>query len=107
MVTDTIEALRPELTLFTTAQEAYEAALELERKFRDKMGKTTTIQSPPPPPPTLHPDMHDATISSPTLVQNFIIFKFHPNKEIRLCTIAVLLLPDLCPFHFLYWHVLM
>ena len=39
LVLDTLEALRPELQLFTTQQEAYEAALELERKFRDKMGE--------------------------------------------------------------------
>ena len=38
-MTDTIEALRPDLPLFSSAQEAYEAALELEKKFRDKMGE--------------------------------------------------------------------
>ena len=38
LVRDTIESLRPQLELFKTQQEAYEAALELERKFRDKMG---------------------------------------------------------------------
>ena len=39
LVTDTVEALRPDLQLFSTAQEAYEAAMELENKFRDKMGE--------------------------------------------------------------------
>lgn len=38
-MTDTIEALRPDLQLFSSAQEAYEAAMELEKKFRDKMGE--------------------------------------------------------------------
>ena len=36
---DTIESLRPQLEFFRTPQEAYEAAMELEKKFRDKMGE--------------------------------------------------------------------
>ena len=36
---DTVESLRPQLEFFKTPQEAYEAALELERKYRDKIGK--------------------------------------------------------------------
>ena len=42
-MTDTIEALRPDLQLFSTAQEAYEAAMELEKKFRDKMGEKEEV----------------------------------------------------------------
>ena len=36
---DTLELLRPHLVLFATPQEAYEAALELERKYKDKIGE--------------------------------------------------------------------
>ena len=39
MVQDTIEALRPDLELFKSQQEAVEAAVELERKYKDKIGK--------------------------------------------------------------------
>ena len=35
---DTMETLRPGLVLLPSAQEAYQAALELERKFKDKLG---------------------------------------------------------------------
>ncbi len=38
LVRDTIEALRPQLELFKTPQEAYDAALDLERKYKDKIG---------------------------------------------------------------------
>jgi len=38
LVLDTFELLRPRLVLFTTPQEAYEAALELEKKYKDKIG---------------------------------------------------------------------
>ena len=38
MVQDSIEALRPDLEMFQAHQEAMEAALELERKYRDKIG---------------------------------------------------------------------
>ena len=39
MVQDTIEALRPDLELFKSQQEAVEAAVELERKYKDKIGE--------------------------------------------------------------------
>ena len=42
-MTDTVEALRPDLQLFSTAQEAYETAMELEKKFRDKMGEKEEV----------------------------------------------------------------
>ena len=43
MVQDSIEALRPDLEMFKTHQEAMEAALELERKYRDKIGKLLLV----------------------------------------------------------------
>ena len=39
MVQDTIEALRPDLEMFKSHQEAVEAAMELERKYKDKIGE--------------------------------------------------------------------
>ena len=39
MVQDTIEGLRPNLEMFKSHQEAVEAAMELERKYKDKIGK--------------------------------------------------------------------
>ena len=39
MVQDTIEGLRPDLEMFKSHQEAVEAAMELERKYKDKIGK--------------------------------------------------------------------
>ena len=39
MVQDTMEGLRPDLQLFKTHQEAVEAALDLEKKYKDKIGK--------------------------------------------------------------------
>ena len=36
---DTLEPLRPDLPLYSTAQEAYEAAAELEKKYKDKIGE--------------------------------------------------------------------
>ena len=39
MIQDSIEALRPDLEMFKTHQEAMEAALELDRKYRDKIGE--------------------------------------------------------------------
>ena len=38
LVADTLEALRPDLVIYSTPQEAYEAAAELEKKYRDKIG---------------------------------------------------------------------
>ncbi|CAI8037046.1 Regulator of nonsense transcripts 2 [Geodia barretti] len=37
LVADTLEPLRPDLPLYSTAQEAYEAAAELEKKYKDKI----------------------------------------------------------------------
>ena len=39
LVADTLEPLRPDLPLYSTAQEAYEAAAELEKKYKDKIGE--------------------------------------------------------------------
>lgn len=39
MLLDTLESLRPDFTLYVTFQEAFEAASELEKKFKDKMGE--------------------------------------------------------------------
>ena len=39
MVQDTIEALRPDIEMFKSHQEAVEAAMELERKYKDKIGE--------------------------------------------------------------------
>ena len=39
LVQDCIEMLRPDLEMYKTQQEAYEAALALEAKFKDKVGK--------------------------------------------------------------------
>ena len=36
---DTLEPVRPDLSLYSTAQEAYEAAAELEKKYKDKIGE--------------------------------------------------------------------
>lgn len=36
---DCVEMLRPTLEMYKTHQEATEATLELERKFKDKIGK--------------------------------------------------------------------
>ena len=44
LVMDTIEDLRPDMEMIATQQEAYEAALELERKFRDKIGEFEYMQ---------------------------------------------------------------
>ena len=38
LIADTLESLRPDLSLYSSAQEAYEAAAELEMKYRDKIG---------------------------------------------------------------------
>ena len=43
MVQDSCEALRPDLELFKTHQEAVEAALELEKKYKDKIGECTKL----------------------------------------------------------------
>ncbi len=43
LIRDTIELLRSHLVLFATPQEAYEAALELERKYKDKMGMRVCV----------------------------------------------------------------
>ena len=39
LVADTVESLRPTLTLFATPEKAYEAALVLERQFRENLGE--------------------------------------------------------------------
>ena len=39
LIQDTIEALRPDLTPYATFQEAYEAAAELEKKYKNKIGE--------------------------------------------------------------------
>ena len=39
MIQDSVEALRPDLQLFKSHQEAVEAAIELEKKYKDKIGK--------------------------------------------------------------------
>ena len=39
LVRDTVESLRPQMEWYKTPQEAYEAALELEKKYRDKIGQ--------------------------------------------------------------------
>ena len=39
MVQDTVEGLRPDLEMFKTHQEAVEAAMELEKKYKDKIGE--------------------------------------------------------------------
>ena len=39
MVQDTIEGLRPDLELFKSQLEAVEAAMDLEKKYKDKIGE--------------------------------------------------------------------
>ena len=39
MILDTLESLRPDFVPYTTFQEAYEAASELELKYKDKIGE--------------------------------------------------------------------
>ena len=39
MITDTICSLRPNLGLFATAAEAFEAAMDLEKKFHSRIGE--------------------------------------------------------------------
>ena len=39
MITDTICSLRPNLGLFATATEAFEAAMDLEKKFHSRIGE--------------------------------------------------------------------
>ena len=39
LVRDTLETLRPHLVMYITPQEACEAALDLERKYKDKIGE--------------------------------------------------------------------
>ena len=41
MVQDTLEGLRPGLELFKSQLEAVEAAMELEKKYKDKIGEMT------------------------------------------------------------------
>ena len=43
MVQDTIEGLRPDLELFKSQLEAVEAAMELEKKYKDKIGEMIVI----------------------------------------------------------------
>ena len=38
-VSDTYELLRPKMALFSSSEEAMEAAIELEKKFRNKIGQ--------------------------------------------------------------------
>ena len=40
LIVDTIGSLRPNLTLYATHSEAVEAAIELERKFRTRLGES-------------------------------------------------------------------
>ena len=42
-VSDLIGSLRPKMTLYCTAQEAYEAACELERLFKAKLGPGVSL----------------------------------------------------------------
>ena len=39
MVQDTIEGLRSDLEMFKSHQEAAEAVMELEKKYKDKIGE--------------------------------------------------------------------
>lgn len=43
LVADTLEPLRHDLALFATPQEASEAAAELEKKYRDKIGDSLSL----------------------------------------------------------------
>ena len=36
---DTVESLRPSLTLFASPEKAYECALSLEKQFRENLGE--------------------------------------------------------------------
>ncbi len=48
MIADTMESLRPKMNIFTTAEEAYKAAEQLENEYRGKIGKLqegTPLQS--------------------------------------------------------------
>ena len=39
LVADTVESLRPSLTLFASPEKAYECALSLEKQFRENLGE--------------------------------------------------------------------
>ena len=45
LVLDTLESLRPDLVPCSTFQEAYEAAAELEKKYKDKIGENLCARS--------------------------------------------------------------
>lgn len=45
LVQDCVEQLRPELEMYKTPQEAHEAALKLEAKFKNKVGEQITTKS--------------------------------------------------------------
>jgi len=45
-VTDLIETLRPGLALYETQQEAIQAAIELEKQFKEKLGSDGVISQP-------------------------------------------------------------
>ena len=40
MIADTFESLRPKLTIYSTAEEAFSAAEELEKEYQEKIGKS-------------------------------------------------------------------
>ena len=45
-VTDLIETLRPGLALYETQQEAIQAAVELEKQFKEKLGSDGVVTQP-------------------------------------------------------------
>ena len=38
MVADTFESLRPKLSVYSTAEEAYKAVEEIEKEYQEKIG---------------------------------------------------------------------